>query len=167
SGHAQTSTAMRALNAVARTEPLDLLVDDDVKFAALAPGATSGYVEFSSGGRDVKVRSATNATVLVDKSLSFGSGSNSTLVIYGKRNAIATLLLTDDTTSPSSGKFKVRAAGLSADAGPVDLYVVPSSDISALPATLSAVAYGAITDYAEVSAGSYRLVFAATGTKDV
>jgi hypothetical protein len=165
--HAQNSTDMRALNAVVDAEPLDVLVDDDVKAAAVALGATSGYSEFSSGTRDVKVRSATNSAVLVDKSLTFSSGSNATLVIYGKRNSIGTLLLTDDTTSPSSGTFKIRAAGLSPDAGAVDLYVASSGDISALPPTLSAVSYAAATDYVEVSAGSYLLIFATSGTKDI
>ena len=165
-GHAQNSTDLRFLNAVADAEALDVLVDDDVKTSALALGSTSGYSEFGSGSRDVKIRSATNGSVLVDKSLTFNSGSNSTLVMYGRRAAIATLVLTDDTTSPSSGHFKVRAVGLAPDSGAVDLYVV-SSDITATPATIGAIGYGVATDYIELTPGSFRIVLAAAGTKDI
>ena len=164
--HNQNSTNLRALNAVVDAEALDVLVDDSVQVSALAVGSTSAYSSLSSGTRDVKVRSATLGTVLVDKSLGLASGANSTLVMYGKRSAIATLLLSDDTTSPSSGKFKIRAAGLSPDAGPVDLYVV-SGDIASSPAALSSVTFAATTDYVEIPEGSYQLVFAAAGTKEV
>ena len=69
SGHAQNSTDMRVLNAVVDAEPLDVLVDDDVKVASLALGSTSSYSEFDSGTRDVKVRSSTAQSVLTDKSV--------------------------------------------------------------------------------------------------
>jgi len=42
-GHAQNSTQMRALNAVADSEPLDVLVDSDVKVSALPAGQTSTF----------------------------------------------------------------------------------------------------------------------------
>src|ERR1700694_5663682 len=126
SGHGQNSTDMRALNAVVDAEPLGVLVDSNLIFSTVALDTTSGYAEFSQGTRDVQLRSATNSTILVDKSLTFASGANATLVMYGKRVGIGTLLLTDDTTSPPSGTFAIRAVGLSPDAGAVDLYVVPS-----------------------------------------
>ncbi|MGZ5101060.1 MAG: DUF4397 domain-containing protein [Usitatibacter sp.] len=165
-GHAQNSTDLRMLNAVADAEPLDLLVDDDVKLSAIALGVTSSYSEFGSGGHDVKIRSSSQGSVLVDKTLSFNSGVNSTLVAFGKRSSVQTLLLADDTTSPSSGHFKVRVVGLSPDSGAVDLYVT-SGDISAAPATIPNVGYGATTDYTEGTPGSYRLIFTTAGTKDV
>ena len=166
-GHAQNSTDMRALNAVVDAEPLDVLVDSNVIFSAVALGTTTGYSQFSQGGRDVQLRSAANSTILVDKSLTFSSGANATLVMYGKRAAIGTLLLTDDTTSPASGTFAIRSVGLSPDSGAVDLYVVPSGDISAVPPTVSAITYTVATGYAEVTAGTYQVIFAAAGTKDV
>jgi outer membrane murein-binding lipoprotein Lpp len=166
--HNQNSTDMRALNAVVDAEPLDVLVDSNVIFSAVALGSTTAYSEFSQGGRDVQLRSSTNSTILVDKSLTFASGANATLVMYGKRAAIGTLLLTDDDpTSPASGNFAIRAVGLSPDAGAVDLYVVPSGNISALPPTISAITYTVATGYAEVTAGSYQLIFTAAGTKDI
>jgi outer membrane murein-binding lipoprotein Lpp len=164
--HNQNSTEVRMLNAVADAEPLDMLVDDDVKATAVALGAASSYTEFASGGRDVKVRSSSQGTVLIDKSLTFASGTNSTLVAFGKRSNLQALVLADDTAVPSSGHFKVRVVGLSPDSGAVDLYVT-GGDISASPATIPNIGYGGITDYTEGVPGSYRLVYTAAGTKDV
>jgi hypothetical protein len=157
---------MRALNAVADAEPLDVLVDDDVKAGALAPGATSSYAQFDSGTRDVKVRSSTSQSVLTDKSVSFSSGANSTLVMYGKRNSLSLQLMADDTTSPSSGRFRLRVLNLAPDAGLVDLYVT-AADISSAAPVVANAAYGAITSIAEAATGSYRLTFTAAGTQDV
>ncbi len=170
-GHTQNSTDMRAVNAVIDAEPLDVLVDNDVKFGGLAFGATSPFSEFSSGGREVTLRSASNQAVFFDKNLNFGSGANYTLVIYGTRSAMSALQLTDDIvspdTAPASGNFKIRAVGASADSGPVDVYVTQAADISNSPATIGSISFTSVSGYSESAAGSYRIVLTVTGTKDV
>ena len=166
SGHAQNSTEMRVLNAVVDAEPLDVLVDDDVKVAALAVGSTSSYSEFDSGTRDVKLRSSTTQSVLTDKSVTFASGQNSTLLVYGKRSAVATQLVAEDTASASSGHFRVRIVNLSSDAGAVDLYVA-AGDVGSTPAVISAAAYGSLTSSAEVTSGALKLAVTSSGTQDV
>ena len=166
SGHAQNSTDMRALNAVVDAEPLDVLVDDDVKVASLALGSTSSYSEFDSGTRDVKVRSSTAQSVLTDKSVAFSSGQNATLLVYGKRSSILTQLLADDTTSASSGHFRVRLVNLAPDAGVVDLYTT-AGDVGSTAAVISAGSYGTVTGAAEVTSGSLRIAITSSGTQDV
>lgn len=169
--NAQNSTNMRAVNAVINVEPLDVLVNNDVKFSALAFGATSAFSNFSSGSQEVTVRSSSNQAVYFDKSLSFNSGANNTLLIYGTRSAMSTLLLPDDITAPdttpASGNFKIRAVGLSPDSGPVDVYVTQATDITNSPATISPVSYTSLTSYSETSAGSYSITMTVSGTKDV
>lgn len=165
-GHAQNSTELRALNAVTDAEPLDVLVDDDVKFTGLPLGTTSAFSEFASGSRDVKVRSSTNSSILAEKTLAFGSGNTNTLALFGKRGAMNTLLLAEDTSNPSSGKFKIRAVGLSPDVGAVDLYIT-AGGVNDTVATLASITYGVTTDYTEVTPGTYRVYFTTAGTKDV
>lgn len=166
SGKNQNSADARVLNAVIDAEALDVLVDDDVKQAAVALGVTTGFSTFNSGGRDVKIRSSVNGTTLLEKSLNFPSGSQQTLVVFGRRATMGTLLLLDDTTDPSSGKFKVRAVGLSPDAGAVDVYIV-NGDVANVPATISSIGYTSATDFVEVAEGDYRVVYTAVGTKEV
>ncbi|MGZ5434295.1 MAG: DUF4397 domain-containing protein, partial [Thermoanaerobaculia bacterium] len=161
SGREQSTTDMRVLNAVIDAEALDVLVDDDVKASGLAAGSTAAYANFSSGNRNVKIRSATTQTVLVERSIDFSSTSQ-TLVVFGRRSAIGLLLLNDDDTTPSSGKFRVRAMGLSPEAASVDVYL-SSGDISSTAATLSAVGYGAATDYVEVNPGAMKVILTTAG----
>ena len=170
-GHAQNSTDMRAVNAVIDSDPLDVLVAGDMKFTGLTYGATSPFAEFSAGSQEVALRSTSNQAVFYDKTLNFGSGANTTLLIYGTRSSMSVLPLADDITSPdtspASSNFKLRAVGASADSGPVDVYATQATDISNAPATLGAVTLGLASGYAEETAGSYRLVFTVAGTKDI
>lgn len=165
-GRSQNTTDLRALNAVADAEALDILVNDDVKLAGVAANTTTSYTNFSSGTQDVKARSATNQAVLLDKSLALGNGARNTLLLYGKRAAMNGSLLADDTTAPSSNHARVRLAHLSPDAGAVDLYIT-ATDLTAGPALISAASYGAVTASAEVTAASYRIILTSAGTTDI
>jgi hypothetical protein len=165
-GTNQNTAQLRTLNAVVDAEPLDILVDDSVKSSAIPFQATSSYVEVDSGTRTLKVRSSQNAAILVQQSIALNNGGNDTLLLYGKRGAIATTVLLDDTTDPSSGTFKLRVISLSAEAGSVDVYAA-SADISATQPTIAAQAAGSAGNYVEVSAGTYALTLTTQGTKDI
>ena len=166
-GHNQNSTDLRVLNAVADAEPLDVLVNDDVKASAVPLNGTSGFVNFSAGSQDTKVRSSTSQAVLLEQTLGYASGVRNTLVLYGKRSAMATLLLPEDPTSPSSSsKVRVRVLNLSPDAGPVDVYLT-TGDISTGGAAVSSASIGAVTNAAEVNGGSYKIIVTAAGTQDI
>src|SRR5260221_3874042 len=141
-------------------------VADDVKVSALALGSASAYSEFTAGPRDVKVRSSTVQSVLAEKSITFGNGLNTTLIAFGPRAAVQLQLLLDDTTAPSSGRFKVRAMGLAPNDAAVDLYL-SSGDISSVAPTISGIPYSAVTDYTEVTAGGYQVIFTTAGSKDI
>lgn len=166
SGTNQNSTNLRTLHAVPDAEALDILVDGDVKTPALAFGAVSASTNFNSGTRALKARSATNGAILLERSQALGSSANYTMVLVGKRASINNLMLLDDITAPASGKFKVRSAGFTPDVGAVDVYVVPGA-ITDVSATIGGVGFSIVSDYIELAAGNYRIVFTAGGTKDV
>ena len=165
SGSDQNSTQARFVNAVIDSDPLDFLIDDSVKSAAVAVGSTSSFSEFSSGTHDVKLRSQ-SGTVVLDKSLGFSSGTHYTIIAFGKRASINTAMLTDDIGGPSSGHFKVRFVGLSPDVGPVDVYFA-TGDISSIAPAQAGVAFSATTDYVEVTPGNFNVIFTLAGTKDI
>lgn len=165
-GTDQNTMQLRVLNAVVDAEPLDVLVDDNAKFTAVALGTTTSTSQLDSGTRTIKVRSSTNAAILSEKSLALGSGTTSTMVMYGKRGALGTVLLTDSTVTPASGKFRLRALGLSADSGALDIYVTAGT-VNDGSATLSSVAYLSPTDYSEITSGSFKVFMTVAGTKDI
>jgi hypothetical protein len=164
--HAQNSTSMRALNAVPDAEPLDVLVDTDVKVSALATGSASSFIDFSSGTRDVLIRSSTTQASLLDRQLSFGSGVQNTLLIYGKRATMAVQVLIEDTIAPPSGEWRFRSVNLSSDSGSVDVYVTTTSLATSTP-TIATDNYGVASDFAQGAAGTYTIYVTTAGTKDL
>ena len=167
-GHSQNSTSLRAINAVEASENLDILIDNDVKISNLAFGATSAFISFDSGDHEVTIRGTTTQTAFFDKTLTFGSGSNATLLVTGNRSSVAVVTLSDDvTTAPPSGNFQLRAVGASPDSGPVDLYLSTTTDISNTPATISGAGYITPTGFTNAVGGSYIITFTTSGTKDV
>ena len=60
----------------------------------------------------------------------------------------------------------MRFLGLSPDVGPVDVYFA-TGDISSLAPAQAGVAFGATTDYVEVTPGNFNVIFTLAGTKDI
>ena len=158
--------SVRALNAVVDAEPLDILVDDTVQLPAVAPNTVTSFVSVGSGTKDVKARSSTTQTVLVDKSLGFSGGIRNTILLFGKRVAMNELVLPEDTTAASSGHSRIRVVNLSPDAGPVDLYLT-ATDISATGAVSSSVVFGSVSATTEITSTNLKVVFTGAGTTDI
>ncbi len=167
-GHSQNSTNLRAINAVEASEALDVLIDNDAKVTNIAFGQTSAFFEFDSGDHEVTIRGTTSHTVFFDKTLTFGSGSNATLLVTGNRASVSVVTLSDDpTTNPPSGNFQLRAVGASPDSGPVDVYLTPQTDISNTPATIAGASYLSPTAFTNATGGSYIITMTTAGTKDI
>lgn len=164
--HNQNTAQLRVLHAVVDSEPLNVEVDDEVKHSGVALNATTSYTEVPSGTHDFKIRSSTGGTQLLQRSLAMGNGDHYTLVVFGKRTSMGTLLIGDNTSSPSSGKFKLRAGGFSSDVGAADMYLA-SGDLSAATVTFTSVNPGTLTEFAEFSPGAYRFIFTVPGTREV
>ncbi len=166
SGHPQNTAQMRAVNVVAGSEPLDVLVSGDLKFTVPA-NSVSAFSQFTSGSEETLVRSSTSQTTLFDKSLPFGDGTVSTLVIYGPRSAVQAQLIPDDTPSPGGNTFNFRAMNVASDAPSVDVYLSSTPDVTNAAPVMTSTAYGATSGIAQVAPGKYSIVYTAAGTKDV
>jgi len=167
-GHSQNSTNLRAINAVEASEALDVLVDNDAKVTNLAFGATSPFFSFDSGDHEITIRGTTSHTVFFDKTLSFGSGANATLLVTGNRASVSVVTLSDDTTTnPPSGNFQLRAVGASPDSGAVDVYLTTTTDITNTPATIAGAAYLTPTAFTNAVGGPYIITMVTAGTKDI
>ena len=165
-GRAQNTTDLRALNALVDGENVDVLVDDDVKLGNVAPNSVTAYTTFSAGSRGVKVRTTSGGTVLVDGSQALGNAIRNTLIIHGRKAAAGAYLLPEDTAKPDNSRARVRAANLSPDSGPVDLYLASSATTDGTAVT-TATEYPASSAFASVAPGSYTVVFKAAGTEEV
>jgi hypothetical protein len=165
-GRIQNTTDLRAINAIAEAEPVDILIEGDTKLGSVAFASTTPYTTFTAGNANVKVRSTTTQAVLVDTQYGLGNAVRNTVIAYGKRDAAATLLLAEDTIRPAGGRARVRVAQLAPDGGTIDVYLTAGDAAIGSPLT-TAVPYPQVTAPSEVTAGNYKIVFTATGTTDV
>ncbi|HET7402041.1 MAG TPA: DUF4397 domain-containing protein [Usitatibacter sp.] len=166
-GTNQNSTDLRALNVVVDAEPLDVLVDNDVKFTKVAAGTTTDFTNFDSGTRSVIIRSSTTLATLATLQINFPSDSRGTLVMFGKRAALGVTLLTNDTITPGAGNARVSFVGLAPDAGSVDFYLVTGNTITGATPTVAAVTAGIATPAVEVPGNNYNIIVTTAGTQDV
>lgn len=149
------------------TPPLDILVDGKSVTTNLAFGSVfpaSGYQTVTAGNRRVEEPDTGTSNNEVSTTVTFGSGKKYTLIASGLNASIAAVLLTDDSSTPPSGKVKVRVAHLAPDlADRVDFYVVPAgTDITGMSPTVPGLAYTQASSYLAVDGGDVEVIALST-----
>lgn len=164
----RNTAQVRILHASPETEALSLKVaGGDTKIASVATGTTSGYSALDAASTTYEIRSATDNSLLATRTTTLFGGSRYTLIVSGRRGALVTSFVEEDTFAPASGNFRFRVENF-ANVGPVDVYfVAQSSDVPASPPSLSGAGSNGGTIFFESVAGSYQIVLTASGTKDI
>ncbi len=127
-------------------------------FSALGFETISGYRTLSSGSREIRVNTASGTTP-IDASYSLTATGKYTYIIAGSNGSTSALFLLEDTSTPASGYFRIRAANVAYPAGSIDIYALTGSNtIQTSNPILSGVSAGASTGFAELAQGAYRLV---------
>jgi hypothetical protein len=160
------ATRFRFMNAVPDESSLNVLVDSTTLSSNVAYGTSTGYQSIQSGSHQIGVEPAGASTALLQQTISFGSGTDTTVISVNFSSNIANLVLTDNSTAPSSGDFKIRIVNASPGLGPADVYIVaPATDLNTVSPTLSNLAFGSASGYQSVTAGSYEVVLTPVGQK--
>jgi hypothetical protein len=160
-GCGSSSTHVRLANALPSQSNLAMLIDGNDLASSVAYGSASGYGSVSSGSRHLEIEPSGTTNILIDQTISLGSGNNTVLAT----NSGATVLA-DSSTAPASGDVSIRAINGSSTLDIADVYIVsPSTDISTVNPTASNVAFTSATAYQTVSAGSYVVIFTQPGQK--
>jgi hypothetical protein len=154
------------MNAVPDEARLAVSLDSTTVSSNLAYGTSTGYQSVKSGSHQVAVEPSGTTTALLQQSISFASGSDTTVIASNFSSNIANLVLTDDNSAPSSGDFKLRVVNAAPGLGPADVYIVaPATDLNTVSPILSNLAFGSATGYQSVTAGSYEVVLTPVGQK--
>ena len=160
------STRFRLMNAVPDESSLNVLVDSTSVSSNLAYGTSTGYLSEKSGSHQVAIEPAGSSTTLLQQSISFASGSDTTVISSNFSSSIANLVLTDNNSAPASGDFKIRIVNASPNLGPADVYIVtPGTALSTVSPTVSNLSFGATTSYQSVTGGNYEIEFTSVGQK--
>jgi hypothetical protein len=158
-------TRVRLANMTSDQSNLDMLVDGS-KVVTANFGAASGYVSVKSGIRHVQVEPSGASSVLIDQSPNLSSGSDTTVFSLSISTNIFPVVATDDNSAPASGNAKLRIVSGAPFLGTVDVYIVAAgTDINTVSPAISSLAFGSVSSYQPVAAGSYQIEFTQPGQK--
>jgi hypothetical protein len=129
---------------------------DDVEYGQVSP-----YKELPTGTYVLSMRAADapDSTPMISTDVTVQGGGASTVVAYGKSNALKTAAFTDDLQQPGDGKAKLRLVQAATTAKKVD---VSTSEGTAI---VSDAAFGTATNYATVAAGKWDLDITGSGQR--
>jgi hypothetical protein len=162
------SARLRVVNLAAEAGTVQVRVDDTVLATSLAYEGTLAGGSISGGTRRMAITRVGETTSLSDSNFGAAQDSNYTAVFLGYSSGYSTLLLSETTTAPSGGNFKLRMASVAQGAGSVDVYVEPvGADITAATPRVTQLFSRTVGDFQNISAGDYQVRATVAGSKDV
>ncbi|HLP52888.1 MAG TPA: DUF4397 domain-containing protein [Chitinophagales bacterium] len=142
---------------------VDLLVDDAKQnSAALTFPNNTGYLQVTSGTRNIKVNVTGTATTVIEADLNLEKDKNYSVFAVDSVSKISAVVLTDDLTAPAAGKAHVRFVHLSPNAPAVDVAVASSGTV-----VFGNKAFKEYTAFTPLDAGTYNLDVRVAGTSTV
>ncbi len=154
---------VRVLNTSPDAPPLDVYIDDSLRFPNVAYAQLTGYISLWPERHRLKILPAgahSPESTLVEARLeSLRSGLDYTVAIVGETSDLHTLLIEDSTPLPVEGReqvpvatrAKVRFLHASPDAPAVDVGVTGN------PALFLQVAFAQVTPFKELESGTYDI----------
>ncbi|MVN21045.1 DUF4397 domain-containing protein [Mucilaginibacter arboris] len=149
-----TATAsVRVINVSPDAGPVNFYLSGSLKTTApVTYGNSFGYFSAIAGSQTAEVKSSTSASTLVSSPVNITKDANYSVFVCGlaTTNSVNTIVAQDILTMPSPGKAKVRFVHAVAGAPQVNLSV--NSGVLFL-----GVGYKSVTDYTEITAGTYSI----------
>jgi Domain of unknown function (DUF4397) len=165
-GDDSDSAEVRILNASLDYGAVDIYFDDELKHSNVAAGAMSGYLDFKSESKTLRVTRSGSQSAILETSASPGKGTKHLYVLYGGESNLRLNQYSENESEAGSEKTKVRLLNLSADAGPIDFFASTSStNVNDQVARTSGIGYGGVTAWQELDRGTYRGWFTAASDK--
>ena len=164
------SANLRVLHAAVNEPQINTLIDGNAINSNLAYSASTGYLSVSSGSRHLQIEAVNSATPIVDTTINLASTTNTTVVVTGTAT-ITPIVLTDQTTAPTTGTAVIRFVDAAPSMGAADVYVVPTgTSIVGVSALVSGLTFGTASTYQPLtitsgSSTNYDIYFTEPGTK--
>lgn len=154
------------MNAVPDEPSLDLLIDGTTSDSNISYGTSTGYQSVSSGSRHIQIEPSGSTTTLIDQTITFNSGTDTTILATNFSSSLSTVVLSDDNSAPASGNVKIRFVNAAPDLGPADVYIVaPGTDINTVSPNITSLGFGSASEYQNMTAANYEIVFTVAGQK--
>jgi hypothetical protein len=154
------------MNAVPDESSLNVLVNSTSVSSNLAYGTSTGYLSEKSGSHQIGIEPSGSSTTLLQQSISFASGSDTTFISNNFSSSIANLVLTDNNSAPPSGDFNIRLINASPNLGPTDVYIVtPGTALTTVSPTIGNLGFGVTAAYQSLAAANYEIELTSVGQK--
>ncbi len=165
---ANTTASVRVVHNVSDAPAVDVIANDAIKLVeALSFPDFTGYLGVAPDTYNVKVAAnANNDVVVIDADLPLEAGAFYSVLAVGSltENTIEPLVLADMPRRIAT-EAQVRIVHGSTLAGPVDIYVTATNDISTATPAFAAVPFKADTGYVSLAAGDYVVTVTPAGSK--
>lgn len=163
-----TTASARVVHNVSDAPAVDVIVNDAIKLVEdLSFPDFTGYAAVAPDTYNVKVAAAAdNSVVVINADLNLEAGKFYSVLALGSlgQNTIEPLVLVDQPRRIAT-EARVRIVHGSTLAGPVDIYVTPTSNIADATPAFSNVPFKAETGYVALNAGSYVVTVTPAGSK--
>ncbi|HXW91642.1 MAG TPA: DUF4397 domain-containing protein [Terriglobales bacterium] len=158
------SAQARLLNASPGEATLNGMINSDTFATNVSYGTASNYASVTSGSGTMEVEVPGATSPLLNQTISLVSKTPYTIMVSGYPSSIGAIILTDNTTAPSSGNISLRIINASPSLGVADVYVVaPGTALDSVSPTVTALNFQSATNYLSMAAGSYEVYFTPTG----
>lgn len=160
---AKTYAKVMVVHASPNAPAVDLLIDNSkVNSTGLGFPNNTGYLNVESGKRNIKVTASGTLTSVIAADLDFAKDMNYSIFAVDSLSKISPIVLTDDLTTPATGKAHVRFIHLSPNAPAVDVAVASSGAV-----VFGNKQFKEYTSFTPLDAGDYNLDVRVAGTSTV
>jgi hypothetical protein len=121
----------------------------------------SGYKNFYTGNRQFRFRNSSNASTLLDTTLTLKMNNSYSVFVINNNATIETLVTTDTAEAPMAGKAMVRFIQLSPDTDPIDVAIAGQNENA-----FSGLGYKEGSAFREMSAGTFKVILKNSDTDD-
>jgi len=155
-----TTSKVRVVHTSYDAPAVDVWVDGVVAVSNLSYGQSSGYYDLSVGTRNIQVTPAgQNSPVVIDADIDIEENKEYSITAVDMLSNISAVVSVDD-RQPDANQARIKFLHASPDAPAVDIKL----DSGNGPVVFSEVSFKEITDYVEVSGGSYTFVVTPAGS---
>ncbi|MDY6990346.1 MAG: DUF4397 domain-containing protein [Thermodesulfobacteriota bacterium] len=163
-GALYTKAQVRVLHASPDGTNLDILVDENVEWAALAYQDGSGYQNVPPGDGNFRINVSGTSQTLVDESATLEKHTPYSLIVVGFAANMELLFLEDDDTAPDDGYARLRIVDASPSQPDIDVYITePDVPMAYAVPTFQEFEFQEFSPFLELEEGEYRIRITLSG----
>ena len=151
--------------------PVDILMENrQINFYPLQYTRHTGYLNFFTGDRSMRVRPYNDANVIIDTTFTFEEGQAYSVFYVNRLADIQAMVIEDELVSPEAEEAAVRFVHLSPDAPEVDLVSLPGENGEngdGESSLADGTAYLEASDFMTVESGFHSFQVRAAGGDEV